>query len=470
MFWNGCFLHRLRFFQTQAHERSRNDGKATNRRIEFYSLFRKNSQLRLKEKIASLSNPIVLAAIICAVFLYSGLAHIKESRNFASLFKAEDIVEIAGKVVSNPVKDMEKNTYSFEFLPTQCVTRKRASSTCRGCVRAIVPAAVVEAFFPGKLYSVAKTASKNGGILCENGANLLLRGKFAMENELFISKSAESLGWDAGVFGRLAYFRALSRLQFRRLMYFWGEAGGLFLALLSGIKDYTDKNLSDAFRKAGLSHILALSGMHLSLFSALSKKISTKLAGDKISSIFQLASVCIFVWFAGFSPSLFRAFLCSVIFLIAKTVNYKRIKMIYVLALSFLIHTVFFPYDVFSVAFKLSYGALVGILLFGEFFTSLFSPFIPICISSPLGASAGANCFTAPISARLFRIVTPIGIVSSVVVSPLITVFIYAGLFLIFFSLCFPFFAPMASFFMKMLYSIIERLVLFFSKCPAIQF
>lgn len=424
---------------------------------------------KLKEAFLQFSNSVVLAAVICAVFLYSGAVKIRGEKTFASLFKSSEIVEIAGKVVSNPVKNADKDTYSFELCPTRCFTKQRASSSCRGVVRVIVPAAVVEAFFPGKLYSAAKAVSQNGGILCETGVNILLCGKFTMEG-LFISKSAESFGWDDDFFGKLSHFRALGRLQFRRLMYFWGEAGGLFLALLSGIRDYTDKAVSDSFRRAGLLHILALSGMHLSLFSMLSKKISTKIVGNKISRVFQIVSVCVFVWFAGFSPSLFRAFLCSVILLLADIVNYKRIKMLHVLALAFLIHIVFFPNDVFSVAFKLSYGALLGILLFGEFFASLFSPVIPIGISHPLGASAGAQCFTAPISAWIFKVVTPIGIVSSLIVSPLITVFIYAGLFFILFSLCFPFFAPVGSFFMKIVYSTIVTLVLFFSKFPAIPF
>lgn len=424
---------------------------------------------KLKETFLYFSNPVVLAAVICAVFLYSGAVKIRGEKTFASLFINSEIVEITGKVVSNPVKNADKGTYSFEFCPTLCFTKQRASSSCRGTVRVIAPAAVVETFFPGKLYSAAKTVSQDGGILCETGVNLLLRGKCTMGG-LFISKSAESLGWDDDFFGKLSHFRALGRLQFRRLMYFWGEAGGLFLALLSGIREYTDKAISDSFRNAGLSHILALSGMHLSLFSTLSKKISAKIGGSKISCVFQIISVCVFVWFAGFSPSLFRAFLCSAILLLADIVNYKRIKMLQVLSLAFLIHIVFFPNDVFSAAFKLSYGALMGILLFGEFFASLFSPFIPTGISYPLGASVGANCFTAPISAWIFKVVTPIGIVSSLIVSPLITVFIYAGLFFILCSLCFPFFAPVGSFFMKIVYSVIVTLVMFFSKFPAILF
>ena len=49
-------------------------------------------------------------------------------------------------------------------------------------------------------------------------------------------------------------------------MYMWGSAGGLLLALLSASKEYTSSAFSDAFRLAGLSHILALSGMHVSIF------------------------------------------------------------------------------------------------------------------------------------------------------------------------------------------------------------
>ena len=68
-------------------------------------------------------------------------------------------------------------------------------------------------------------------------------------------------------------------------MFYWNEAGGLFLALISGIREYTDQSAADSFRRAGLSHILALSGMHLSLFSGITAKISHK-TGKKAEFIF----------------------------------------------------------------------------------------------------------------------------------------------------------------------------------------
>jgi len=74
--------------------------------------------------------------------------------------------------------------------------------------------------------------------------------------------------------------------------------------------------VSDAFRNAGLSHILALSGMHLSLVSGIAFFAGMRLFGKTKSYIFQFCAVSLFVWFAGFSPSLLRAFLCSVLLLL----------------------------------------------------------------------------------------------------------------------------------------------------------
>ena len=72
-------------------------------------------------------------------------------------------------------------------------------------------------------------------------------------------------------------FRALCRLYFKRMMFAWGSAGGLLLALLCGARDFTESETADAFRMAGLSHILALSGMHLSLFYGLAAFAGKKL-------------------------------------------------------------------------------------------------------------------------------------------------------------------------------------------------
>ena len=84
--------------------------------------------------------------------------------------------------------------------------------------------------------------------------------------------------------GKIQKSRAFCRLEFKRMMFSWGKAGGFLLALLSGSKEYLDIDLVENFKKSGLSHILALSGMHLSLLSGIAAFIGKKIGIKKISA------------------------------------------------------------------------------------------------------------------------------------------------------------------------------------------
>jgi len=143
--------------------------------------------------------------------------------------------------------------------------------------------------------------------------------------------------------------------------------------------------------------------------------------------------------------------------------------MITVLCFSFLLQSIISPSDITNAGFLLSYGALAGILLFSELFTKLFIKFMPHSISSSVAASTSAQIFTAPISLKLFGTFCPFGIIASTVVSPLITIFIYIGLFLIVINLICPIFANISGIFINFLYTIIKNIVIVFSHLPIIN-
>ena len=147
-------------------------------------------------------------------------------------------------------------------------------------------------------------------------------------------------------------------------MYAWGPAGGFLLALLSGSREYTEVSVAENFKKAGLSHILALSGMHLSMFSGLAVFLGTKLRRKRITLVFQLVSVSAFVWFAGFSPSLLRAFICLFIVLFQGILSLEKSDMLTVLCFSFFTQCMISPNDLLNTGFILSYGALCENLQF----------------------------------------------------------------------------------------------------------
>ncbi len=413
--------------------------------------------------VKKLKHPLVIAALVCAVLVYSGLVRVRSRAPFVSLFAQENIVRLDGMIASNPVKTAD-GTYRADFAVRRAYEKSGASADARGTVSARFPAEIVEALYPGRIYTAASAA-----VLCETGADLSLSVAPRFRAEDFSVTHATANGWGSGLAGKIRHFRARCRLYCRRLLYAWGHAGGLLLALVSGSREYTESAVADAFRDAGLSHILALSGMHLSLVGGLALAVGRRVAGRRVAEILQLAAIVFFVWFAGLSPSLFRALVCALIPFVCARLHLRRPDAVVVLCASFLLHLMLFPGHLHSAAFMLSYGALAGILLLGDPLRRLLCARIVPAVSDALSVSAAAQFFTAPITLRLFGCLMPVGIIASVAVSPLVMCFLYAGLCGMVVCLVFPCLAPAVGFLLNLLYGAVRAMAGFFARFPVLS-
>ncbi len=419
------------------------------------------------------SNPVFISVFILIILLYTRTVKVKDRNPYCSIVPQKDVVFLKGKLLSTPIKSSSGKTYSA-VLSINSVGRQLNTGTSSsplmlsegsGKINILIPAEMVEAFYPGKLFSSAK---RKGTFLWEAGGIYTVKGK-TVSNQFLVSECKNAF-FPENAYGKIDFFRALCRLQFKRLMYSWGNGGGLLLALLSGSKEYTEQTVTEAFRKSGLSHILALSGMHLSMFSGIAMFIGKKIKRKKLSFIIRTVAVILFVWFAGFSPSLLRAFICNCLLILSSLADNENPDMLSILCFSFLLQTVITPESLFNIGFILSYAALAGILIFNRLLTSLYVRFLPYYFTMSLSSSTSAQIFTAPISLKVFGCFCPIGIIATSIISPLITFFIYSGLALIILSLIFPFISTASGFFVNIQYNVIKLLVGFFSKCPAISF
>lgn len=422
---------------------------------------RKNSNV-----IQELLNPLIISSLIMILLLTLNAIQIR-SRYFCNVhvdFNSDYLLE--GIVSSNAVKTKTDKYYGLDLKTTSLYCCNNGySDNSKSRIKVLIKKESVEAFFPGKLYSSAKAGQ---GLICEQTASLKLKGRF-IDETTFVCSDAEQLSWENSLFGRFFHQRAKCRLNLKRLMFAWGSAGGLLMALLTGMKEYTESSVADNFKLAGLSHILALSGMHLNLFSGIAKKIELLRLPKIISGITQIIAVLLFVWFAGISPSLLRALLCNILGISVSFMNLKKIKKLHILAIAFLIHISIKPFDFYEISFSLSYGAVAGILLLSELSNFLAANKMPYKLAENLSASIGAQGISAPISLKALGTFSVFGTISTLVVSPLITVFIYLGLALIILCLIFPVLVPLGAFLMKILYNIIRYTVEFFSTLPSIN-
>jgi competence protein ComEC len=243
--------------------------------------------------------------------------------------------------------------------------------------------------------------------------------------------------------------------------------GGMALALLLGIRDNLDHDLADLYQKAGSSHILALSGMHLAVISVLIAFLLRRPLGLKAATVFGALFIFFYVFLVGPQPSLIRAAVMYLLGTLAVLGALPR-KPGILLGLSFLVQISLWPESDLSVSFILSYLALGGILTVGAALAAVFRGKLPELLLQPLSASLGAFLATAGVTAVFFGILRPVGLAAGLVIAPLTTVFMVFSI--VWLALA-PLFPPLAFLLgrgLSLLYSLMDSLVSLAAKLPGI--
>ncbi|MBI9102354.1 MAG: ComEC/Rec2 family competence protein [Spirochaetales bacterium] len=315
-----------------------------------------------------------------------------------------------------------------------------------------------------------------------DGQEVLITGSFLPStaeavSEHFVGASEPSLFMGGRVKSTGLWRNARSKLRASLLKkidfgFFagFGEAGGFLKALLLGIRDDLGSLLLMNFKRAGVMHILALSGMHLGLLTGILSLILIPLAGKRWTYPFIMIFLVFYLFLAGCKVSLLRAFF---MFSISGLASYtgRRMPPLRSLGISFFIMTLITPSGIFSPGFQLSFAALGGIFLIGLPLGRLFSSRLPSIIFYPLGVSLGAQMATLPILLFHFHEWVPSGILCSLILTPLITLFIWIGLLLLILSGFYPFFLiRLFSIWFKLLYTLISKTVEYFSGLPSLIF
>ncbi|MDR0589545.1 MAG: ComEC/Rec2 family competence protein [Spirochaetaceae bacterium] len=214
-----------------------------------------------------------------------------------------------------------------------------------------------------------------------------------------------------------------TRIRVEVLEQFAGSSwGGLASALILGVKDDLDSTVSELFKAAGCSHILALSGMHLAIVSALIAFLLKKPLGLKPAAWGGAFFILLYVYLVGPQPSLVRA---AIMYLLgtAAVLGALPRQPVPLLGLAFLIQIVLDPSSGDTLSFMLSYLALGGILTAGEAIHDLIRGKVPGILAQPLSASLGAFIATAAVSAAAFGVIRPGSIGAGLGMVPLSTLF-----------------------------------------------
>ncbi len=224
------------------------------------------------------------------------------------------------------------------------------------------------------------------------------------------------------------------------------ECRDLALMLLLARSDEGEMLITDLARKKGVSHVFALSGMHLSIISSLSVPLFSLLMKRRRAEMISLIPLFLFTFLSGFRPSLLRALIFY-----ALNTFFPHFKADEKLALTFIIHSALYPESLLRPAAVFSYLSISAIIVLGEKMSALCLKASGLRLSS-LWASIFAVLFTVPYSYHLFGSYSISGIIYSPIINFLVT--IYMGALLIFTA--FPFFPSLFSLTYKAILSVLE--------------
>ena len=252
----------------------------------------------------------------------------------------------------------------------------------------------------------------------------------------------------------------LSRLQPKN----WG---GLAAALLMGSRENLDGSLADSFRNAGLSYLLALSGMHLAFLSAMLAFILKKPLGKHKAIYSGMVFIFLYVFLVGPQPSLVRSLIMYVTGSLLILSGTKR-QPFAVLGAAFLVQILWDPVSVYSISFILSYAALFGIFAVSGKIETLLRGYIPDLFAKGFGLSAGAFLASAPFVIAFFGILRPAGLIIGIFAAPLIGLFMALSLAWLVLGQV-PVLGMILDILLGALQYIIHQIILLFSGIPGIS-
>ncbi len=205
----------------------------------------------------------------------------------------------------------------------------------------------------------------------------------------------------------------------------------LVRALVLGDRTQLSSDVENTFAGSGISHALALSGMHLSILMAFVTHFIAR-ASIKLRARAVICSVAVILYIpvAGFFPSLVRA---GIITLFAFAATLFKQKYDFTTALVFAATVILMdnPLVIHSLSFQLSFLATIGIVYFSLPAYKLFKQKIRLnrftgFISVTAISSITVTLLTLPIIAKSFSSVSFYTILGNILIVPLIEI-LFAG-------------------------------------------
>lgn len=249
------------------------------------------------------------------------------------------------------------------------------------------------------------------------------------------------------------------------------KASSLCIGLILGDKSYISEEVQDNFRQSNLSHMLAISGAHVSyILLGITSLFQFLKVHKRWGNILVILFLVFFMMLVGFTPSVTRACIMCILTL-ASNIFFTKPNVYTSLAISSIMILLINPYYILDIGFQLSFGGTIGIILLmnrklekqnieregkknivnkvieenkewkSKILSKIFSYIKPIA-----EVSISANLIILPIMVYHFNTISLTFIISNLLASPILAVSLIGSMIFIFILLIFKPLAVLISF------------------------
>ena len=214
-------------------------------------------------------------------------------------------------------------------------------------------------------------------------------------------------------------FQEKAKNKFKKI--FSEKTANYFNAIILGDKTELDKEIKNNFQTGGLSHLLAISGMHINTIIIIITYITSKtIKNIKIRKILLIIILIIYGLIIEFTPSATRAIVMSIIHIIA-TLLFKKDNFLINISIASLMLLMINPYYLIDTGYILSFTATISIIyIYPKLNKKISNIKLIQKIIDSIELSISANILIIPIIIYMFKKVPLSMIIIGTIISPFI--------------------------------------------------
>lgn len=404
----------------------------------------------LNKKIRPLFIPILLVTVAFLGFLHSAnLANqsLQKTHIFTKITQEEDAVLI-GTLVSMPVFDGEKSSVIIKSRHLR-LQHEDYFSKVQGLVQLGMKDVWPSSLLPGDELIIRTRLNRPyrfgnpGGFdypAFLDAKNIKIIGRIGSTVHIHVLDQHSS--W----LHTLRYFPERLRLSLKERINttFPAPQAGMYRALLIGDRSGLNKKQLESFKAAGVFHILAISGLHLSLvatalfviFYWLAKRsqyLMLRISCKKLALLATIPPLCGYALLAGAQIPVLRSLIMVLVFILSFCVQRQRSAFTTLSCAAFLI-LLLNPKTLFTASFQLSFIAVASLILIQPKLIAIlqtkdsqrsnilhhFFRRIIRWITAALLVSLAATIGTAPLLVHSFNRISTVGPLANLVIEPLL--------------------------------------------------